>query len=562
MASPVPICDICMTDNITKSATVWCSECEEAICNDCERQHDRMGLSKNHKTTSIKDYQELPSSVAAIKQICKGHNLKFDFYCAIHNEPCCVSCVTEKHGTCLKLEPLSEVVKGVKSSAAFADLEERTKDISALIGDLITEKKSNRASFGVQKNKIISEVQYVRLAINNHLDKLQKDLLNKLGDTEKLQNKTIDSFIEKLSDMRKNVENISGDMKKSKQHASNFQAFLGIHEWNKKIEAEEKYWMSLQTDQIMDTFDIHIQYSPILIKFETDVKELGKLEVKSSSTKKILLKKEKQGQIFVPVSNTVDNIKLTTLCCFQTPVVAPSTIIITGIDMFDDERIVLADNHLLHNRLVIINQEGKFIKTIQLKYQCFDVAVIDTDTVATTLIDQKKIYIIDVNSSKVQRYIPTGDKCNGITYSGEQLVVNLINNTIQFFDLSGNTLSTLSTADASVSCSVLNDKLYYTAHKSDTIYSTELNGEVRWKFNCHKSDHPAGIVNDAAGNIFVACRNSHQVVVLGQDGKKSRILLTKKDGLKQPRAIHYNHKTNILIVCNVSGQCFQYKVTN
>ncbi|CAC5423758.1 unnamed protein product [Mytilus coruscus] len=240
MASPVPICDICMTDNITKPASVWCSECEEAICNDCERQHDRMGLTKNHKTIQVKEYQNLPSSVAAIKQKCIGHSLKFDFHCVIHDEPCCVSCVAEKHGTCRKLKPLSEVVEGVKSSAAFADLEDRAKDISALIGDLVTKKQNDRACFGVQKNKIISEVQNVRTAIDNHLIKLEKDLLYKLDNMEKKHNGDIDNFIEKLSDMRKKVEKICVDLEKTRQHASNFQAFLSIHEWNKKIEIEEK----------------------------------------------------------------------------------------------------------------------------------------------------------------------------------------------------------------------------------------------------------------------------------------------------------------------------------
>ncbi|XP_052081226.1 E3 ubiquitin-protein ligase TRIM71-like [Mytilus californianus] len=316
MASSVPICDICMTDNITKSASVWCSECEEAICNKCERQHGRMGLSKNHKPIPIKDYQKLPSSVAAIIQKCMRHNLKFDFYCVIHNEPCCVSCVSEEHGICQKLKPLSEVVEGAKSSAAFADLEDRAKDISALIGNLITEKQNNRASFGVQKNKIISEVQNIRAAINDHLIKLEKDLLDKLDNMEKKQIGNIDSFIKKLSEMRTKVENISGDLEKTKRHASNFQAFLGIHEWNKRIEIEEKDWMSLQTDQKMNHCDIYIKCSPTLMKFEKDVTELGKIEVNSSSSKKTLLKKEKQGQIYVPISNTVDNIKLTNIRSF------------------------------------------------------------------------------------------------------------------------------------------------------------------------------------------------------------------------------------------------------
>ncbi|XP_052082892.1 uncharacterized protein LOC127720350 [Mytilus californianus] len=305
----------------------------------------------------------------------------------------------------------------------------------------------------------------------------------------------------------------------------------------------------------MNTFDIHIEISPIL-------KELGKLELKSSSSNKILLKKEKQGQIFVPVSNTVDNIKLTNIRSFKTPKGKSSNILVTGIDMFNDGRIVMADQSL-RNRLVIINQEDEFFKTIQLEDRCYDVAVMDKDTVATTLFLKNNIVIVDVNSSKVQRTIAIKHGCYGIISTGEQLVVSLWNKTIQFFDLSGNTFfSTLSTADISIHCSVLNDKLYYTTHSTDAVYSSDLKGEVRWKFDCQKSDYPLAITNDASGNIFVACWDSNQLVVVGHDGKESRVLLTKDDGLQKSRAIHYNCKTNTLVVCNLLGQCFQYKVTN
>lgn len=555
------MCDVCMTDNIAKHASVWCSECEEAMCKDCERQHGRMGLTKYHNTIPIEDYQKLLCSVAAIKQTCTDHSLKFDFYCEIHNAPCCVSCVTEAHCTCQKLKPLSEVAGGVKSSAAFVDLEDRTKDISALVGDLISEKQNNRASFGLQKSKIIFEVQNVRRTINNHLVKLEKDLFDKLDIIEKTQNSKSDNFIEKLSEMRQKIENICRDLEKTKQYASNVQVFLGIHEWNKKLEIEEKEWMSFQSDQLKDTVDIQLQFLPILMQFDLVVKELGKLDVNFSSSKKIRLQKEKQGQILVPISNTVDNIKLAKFSSFRTPCAASGDIMITGIDLFDDGRIVLADQSL-NKRLVIINQEGKLIKTIQLGDQCYDVAVIDKDTVATTLFLKNNIVIIDVSSSKVQRSIPTSDKCGGISYTGEQLIVSLVKHYIHFFDLSGNILSTMSTVGYSNHCSMFADKLYYTKHNSNAVYSKTLNGEFRWKYDFPKLTYPIGITNDASGNIFVTCRDSHQLLLLGQDGKKSRILLTKENGLNYPRAICYDRNSNILLVCNLSGQCFLYKVTN
>ncbi|CAC5423743.1 unnamed protein product [Mytilus coruscus] len=216
------------------------------------------------------------------------------------------------------------------------------------------------------------------------------------------------------------------------------------------------------------------------MKFKKNVKELGNLEVKSYSAKKILLKKEKQGQVLVSVSNTVDTITLTHIRSFNTTDGPSRTISITGIDMFDDLRIVMADNRRFNNQLFIMNHEGRFIKTIRLEDQCFDVAVIEKNTVAITLVKKKKIVFIDVNSSTEQRSIYTRYRCYGIYYTGEQLVVTLDNLTIQFVDLSGNTLSILSIGKRSLYCSMFNNKLYYTTQGGavSCVYSIDLNEVV------------------------------------------------------------------------------------
>lgn len=58
-------------------------------------------------------------------------------------------------------------------------------------------------------------MQNVRTTINNHLVKLEKDLLCKLDNMEKTHNENIDNFIEKLSEMQNKVENICGDLEKN-----------------------------------------------------------------------------------------------------------------------------------------------------------------------------------------------------------------------------------------------------------------------------------------------------------------------------------------------------------
>lgn len=67
---------------------------------------------------------------------------------------------------------------------------------------------------------------------------------------------------------------------------------------------------------------------------------------------------------------------------------------IKSIDVFDEGRIVFVDDKHSPDRL--INEEGDFIKTFQIQYQCYGVAVIDKETVATALITRKEFIIVDV----------------------------------------------------------------------------------------------------------------------------------------------------------------------
>ncbi|CAC5358236.1 unnamed protein product [Mytilus coruscus] len=256
MAALDPSCDVCLNLHVTKSASVWCSECEEAMCGDCEPRHRTHKATKNHKTIPIADYQELPTSIVNIKLECEDHNQKLDFYCSIHSEPCCTRCVSEKHKDCRELKPLLEVVDG-----------------------MIKEKTDNKSNLEFKKKTLIAVVERVRKAINKHLDTIQGELLSKIGENEGREGEKIDCLVSKLSKIKTKVDEIANDVEKTKQHASNFQTFLVVDKWTREIENQEKEIISAQSDQTMANVDIQIKINPLLSKMEGDITEFGKLEI-------------------------------------------------------------------------------------------------------------------------------------------------------------------------------------------------------------------------------------------------------------------------------------------
>ncbi|XP_071146759.1 uncharacterized protein [Mytilus edulis] len=557
-------CDICVNLHVRTSASVWCSECEEAICNECEPRHQIQKATKNHKTIPIADYQELPESITNIKLECEDHNQKLVFYCSIHSEACCTRCVSEKHKDCRELKPLAEVVEGMKSSAVFSELEDRVKDLSQFIELIIQEKLENKSNLGDQRIMIITEVERVRNTINTHLSTLQDDLLNTVGANEQRQLGTIDYLVQKLSKMKANVDEIAHGLEKTKKHASNFQTFLAVDKWTRDIENEEMDVKTLEGDQNMANVQFQININPMLDQFVHNVVEFGTLEVnKFSPSTKLDLRKDKQGQelSMQTPQYILSKIKCSKLCSFDIPK-GKHKCMITGCAMFEDERIVFADCCALNSRLVVLSSEGCFIKEIKFEDRPLDVTIIDSNTVATTLYNKKIISIIDVNSSKTLQTIHVNGNCYGICSKDKNLVICLDGKIIKIVDLSGKVLSKFSQNNCATYCSVMNNKICYAAQAEDVVYCSDLNGNIQWKVSCEKSDFPNGLTHDASGNVFVTCRSGNKVIVIESRGTETKLLLTSKDGPNEPKAIHYNHNNDRLIVCNASGQCFLYKITN
>ncbi|VDI77912.1 Hypothetical predicted protein [Mytilus galloprovincialis] len=359
--------------------------------------------------------------------------------------------------------------------------------MSQVIGQLIAEKLYHKSNLEVQSHTIITEVERVRKAINKHLNSIKNDLLYKIATTKGQQSENIDLLIKKLSQMKTNIAVIASGLEKTKQHASDYQAFLGIRKWIPEIENQEQDVISIERDHGMADVDLQLKMNKILDKMETNVSEFGRLEIYFSPPTKFALRKERQ----------------------DTPL---------------------------------------------------DVTIIDLNTVALTFVEKKTISLVDVISSKIMKTIPLVNKCFGICSFSGKLVVSLNDKIIKILDRSGTVESVLSKKDNATYCSVMNDKMWYAAQAKGVIYCCDLNASVQWKFSCGKSDHPQGIAHDAFGDVFVTCENANMVIIIDFNGTESRVLLTRDDGLSKLIAVHYNRKTDVLLVCNKFGLCFMYKV--
>ncbi|CAC5373482.1 unnamed protein product [Mytilus coruscus] len=130
MATNWSVCGICDFRQITKPSVIWCSECDEGLCHECTEHHSISKATRGHSTVSIDEYNKPPLTILEITQTCKDHNEKFQIYCNKHDCPCCKKCIVETHNECKELIDIDDVVKDVKCSNAFEDIEHTLAEIS------------------------------------------------------------------------------------------------------------------------------------------------------------------------------------------------------------------------------------------------------------------------------------------------------------------------------------------------------------------------------------------------------------------------------------------------
>ncbi|CAG2230462.1 unnamed protein product [Mytilus edulis] len=177
MASSIPFCGVCEQSNITKPSIIWCFECDEGLCSECKDHHSRSKGTRKHCTLPISEYQKIPCDVVKITQTCSKHNEKYTIYCKKHDSLCCGSCIVENHMECRDFDKLTDVIQNTKLSNAFYEIEQSLAELSDNIHIIRKNRENNLGRLSKEKTQIEKAIKQTRITINNHLDKIQDNII-------------------------------------------------------------------------------------------------------------------------------------------------------------------------------------------------------------------------------------------------------------------------------------------------------------------------------------------------------------------------------------------------
>ncbi|CAG2208007.1 unnamed protein product [Mytilus edulis] len=501
MSSKCTVCGVCEYQNINKPSVVWCLECDEGLCEECKVHHAASKATRDHSVVLRSDYQNLPSNILENTQTCPKHDEKYVIFCRKHDIPCCRRCVVETHNDCRDLNAIEDVIKNVKSSNAFLEME-----------------------------KVLKELSENLQRISEKIDKktLQENLTKELYDVEEKENKSITNIISSIEEKERKVTESQTILDKVKQHASDLQTFLAMKHIQRDVTINEQFLESLIKQEKINNASISWKNENAVEILSNQIKKIGTIILDTRPGDTILTSsKNQQAQKVLPTTPvpSIDDVKLTlrrTVKTFGSDIISCC--------FFPDGRMVFScyGNDKIH----VLKTNGSLDFTLKpgSKTSHIDFIEKSQQLVVTSGFNYKYIKIINVINRKTEKTVVVGTQIYGIVHKDEKLFYN-------------------------------GGKSWITCCNDDSVTCCDLQGAVKWKVELYTNLKGArGITVDNYGRVYVSGYESNNVVVISTDGSKHRVLLSGKDGLKKPQSLCFNRKNNNLLIANQENDAFIYDI--
>ncbi|XP_063448254.1 uncharacterized protein LOC134727794 [Mytilus trossulus] len=561
MSSNLTVCGVCEYRNISKPSVVWCSECDEGLCEGCREHHAASKATRIHSIVLQSDYQNLPSDILKITNTCSEHDEKYVIFCKKHDSPCCSRCVVETHNDCKDLNAIDDVIKDVKSSSAFLEMEQMLTELSENLQRIRKDRQENIKILRENRTNIEKEVQQTRSLINNHLDRLQENLIKELYDVEKNENKIITNIISLIEEKEREIIKSQTNLDKVKKHASDLQTFLALKHIQRDVSNNEQFMESLIKEEKLNNASISWKNENALEILPNQIKKMGTIILDTKAGEATLTnRKNQQAQIMLPNTYvpTIDDITLTLKQTMKT-----IGIDITSCCLYDGRMIFSCFNS---EQIYVLKTNGSLDFTLNPGSHTSHIYYIEESQklLVAPGHDFTCITIINMKNRKTEKSIKVGSEIYGIVHKDGNVFYNGGSRGLCVVGLyDDDSITQLVNVRLSTYSSIVmwSDNLYFITY-DDTVSCCDLQGTLKWKLEQKNIFTKArGITVDNYGRVYVSCYGSNMVVVISPDGTKHRVLLSKKDGIKNPQALCFDQKSNKLLIANKCNDAFLYNVS-
>lgn len=550
-------CEPCQTEDLSSTASKWCTNCEEALCVECERSHRKNKASRNHVLVDLLSAKSLPK--VKVQECLSHEEQKLDLFCIDHDELCCRLCMTENHRTCAKVVPVDLVAKDVKSSTMVVHVLEHADDLVNCLGNILVKVEKESKEIDRQGKEISEQVSSYKKHIIDLLDEAEQSVQSKIEEICTKQRTNVTNIQEQALDQKTKIESYLTNLQALSSTDSNEQTFLFAH-----------YLKSLlsETDSLIESkrLNFHSQ----ILSFETnkDILSseniLGEIGSTIKSNEINVPRHGAQASGSVTDNSTKDIVKKLEFTS-RLELTGSGNEQIRGIAVSKTGNIVLCDHKSYY--VLLFSADGRYLDKCNVKRKPWNIVILDdlnhavvsltgNINIASLVSVCGHLQFIDINTMTSLREIKLDFVPLGLALAGNQILAGTWN---QIYILSANGVCVGSAKTNRSRCPVTYiapkmsssvDDLYYST--SDfLLLSSKIYGNTMQSFP-FVSGRPRGIALDDHGYIYLATMEG-QLLRISSEGKLCDILIEGVEGYGNLWAISFSYDYKKLFVVTENG---------
>ena len=373
------------------------------------------------------------------------------------------------------------------------------------------------------------------------INQVETELTNKLDILVQENTKFQQDEISKVLEATEEVEIYLKEMLFIVEHGSNKQAFLLYRKIDKYLHQADNDLQTTtsQLKRVTLSFD---ESNDLL----TAIKAFGDVTINKVTDHTITYKtlKDQQAQFVPDKTTTMSTFKL------QNSIEVTRSSI-TGMVVTDDDHLLLCD-HASGKLVTVYYPSGKYMKTIDVSFPSWDIAIIPRTHRAVVTFVNNKIQFINLQTFTRDKLITIPNSINicGITSTSDNIIVgDLVR--IHCLDTEGTYLRTitLSTGPAAHYLSIgHNNQIYYATTSSVHCVYWDGTEVISYKIP-NEGDHRK-IAIDRNGNVYVVGSDTNIIQRLHSDGTVDCVVLNEDDEIKDPLSICFNKSCDKLYMAN------------
>ena len=196
-------CDPCTSDGKKEIALSWCVNCSEALCQQCQKYHQKFKAFRNHSfldLNSIKTIDEASSLRGFIP--CSEHpSSQAQVFCRDHHNTYSTLCATVRHRSCSEISTLEEAARKVKNEETTKNLDKRLDELKEALEKKTLQKRTSQDNLKMSKESIETEGNDLINKAIQHLKTIESTFHNELQCQYKKDFSILDGEISNLSNL-------------------------------------------------------------------------------------------------------------------------------------------------------------------------------------------------------------------------------------------------------------------------------------------------------------------------------------------------------------------------